>query len=189
MRSNFLDRVVLWFTSAFIIGLAGTYLIAPPPPTLHQAWRLPSWIVPSRTGPSSEPTAISPVVVSPPSRANPVSPESSELPKAFEGSPNSIPTAQAPVPESLAAQSSSVASGPRAATIDAARYTVQVGALRFQENAKELVQQLQARGFTPTVTHDGLYRVRVGQNLERDAAVQLAAHLHEAGFDTYVTSR
>jgi cell division septation protein DedD len=66
------------------------------------------------------------------------------------------------------------------------RYTVQVGALRDQANADQLVAQLRAHGFTPIVSKDTLYRVRVGEDLNRNAAVQLAATLQAAGFDTFV---
>jgi cell division septation protein DedD len=189
---NFVDRVVVWLVYAYIIVLGAVYLIAPPPPKPSQPWRVPAWIISSRPAPSPVRT-MPPLVVAPPIRAQPVSPETNERAMAPGGSPHPTPASQVPVQIPATEQSAlspSSAPGPRVSSSGAqlARYTVQVGALRYHENVDKLVQQLEANGYTPTVTHAGLYRVRVGQNLERNAADHLAADLHAAGFDTYVTS-
>jgi cell division septation protein DedD len=189
---NSLDRVVVWLVYAYIIALGAVYLIAPPPPKPSQPWQLPAWIISGRPAPSTARTTP-PLVVAPPIHARPGPPDTSARALAPGGSTNSTPAAQVPahIPatEQMSVLSPPSAPSPRVPTSGAqpSRYTVQVGALRYRENVDKLVQQLEANGFMPNVTHAGLYRVRVGQDLERNAANHLAADLQAAGFDTYVT--
>ncbi|HXK62244.1 MAG TPA: SPOR domain-containing protein [Acidobacteriota bacterium] len=70
-------------------------------------------------------------------------------------------------------------------------FTVQVGALKSEEEAHKLIVRLQARGFTgilekPTSARDPFFRVRVGNFDNREAAVRMEDSLKQAGFVTYV---
>lgn len=70
-----------------------------------------------------------------------------------------------------------------------ARYHVQVGAFRSREYAEDLVRQLRLHGFAGKIIKDGVYRVWVGETLERPAAEHMAADLESAGFETFLNPR
>jgi cell division septation protein DedD len=60
---------------------------------------------------------------------------------------------------------------------------VQAGAFSRRENAEDLVKQLRAKHYAATIIQGRLYRVWIGQALDRREAEQLAEHLRADGFE------
>jgi DedD protein len=68
----------------------------------------------------------------------------------------------------------------------ASGWAVQVGSFASRENAERLTRELKGKGFAATVSESSskgkrLWRVRVGPEADRAAAVALGAKLHSAG--------
>lgn len=61
------------------------------------------------------------------------------------------------------------------------RWSLQLGAFKGQSNARQATEQLKSRGFNAFVasSEDGLFRVFVGQEAQRDAAEQLKRAVHQ----------
>ncbi|HYM68315.1 MAG TPA: SPOR domain-containing protein [bacterium] len=62
------------------------------------------------------------------------------------------------------------------------RFHVQVGTFDVRQDADELAQRLQKRGYSTSVTTDAPYRVWVGGYLDRPTADRLVNALHALGF-------
>ncbi|MGH9341818.1 MAG: SPOR domain-containing protein [Acidobacteriota bacterium] len=70
------------------------------------------------------------------------------------------------------------------------RYTVQVGAMKVTEEARQLLIRLETKGYAATLQPPGgdqYYRVRVGEFATREEALETEAALKGDGFATYVT--
>jgi cell division septation protein DedD len=69
-------------------------------------------------------------------------------------------------------------------------FTIQLGALKTEAEARRLLTRLEARGYTgimdKPVGRDVYYRVRVGSYETREAAQRAEALLREAGFMTFI---
>jgi len=62
-------------------------------------------------------------------------------------------------------------------------FHVQAGAFARLENAEALVKQLRAKQYTAAIVQGRLYRVWIGQPLNRAGAEQLAQRLRVDGFE------
>lgn len=66
-------------------------------------------------------------------------------------------------------------------------YKVQIGAFSKRENAEQLANQANAKGFdTFIVNEGGLYKVQIGAFGKRSNAEALADRARKAGFDVYI---
>ncbi|MFB3902656.1 MAG: SPOR domain-containing protein [Acidobacteriota bacterium] len=70
-------------------------------------------------------------------------------------------------------------------------YSIQVGALNTEEEARKVIVRLQTRGYTgildkPLSQKDPYYRVRVGSYLTREEAARAEALLKDEGFLTFI---
>jgi DedD protein len=80
----------------------------------------------------------------------------------------------------------SVAPARSPARSDIAGWAIQVGSFASRENAERLARNLKGKGFAATVSESSgkgkrLWRVRVGPEADRAAAVALGARLRAAG--------
>jgi len=70
-------------------------------------------------------------------------------------------------------------------------FTIQVGALKTEEEARKVIVRLETRGYTgildkPVSQKDPFYRVRVGNYASREDAVRAEALLKDMGFLTFI---
>ena len=66
-------------------------------------------------------------------------------------------------------------------------YTVQIGAFRFEENARRYVRRLEQLGFQTYVeVRDGLYRVQTDVYSSLAEAQKVETILQHFGFETYI---
>ncbi len=70
-------------------------------------------------------------------------------------------------------------------------FSIQVGALNTEEEARKVIVRLEARGYTgildkPVSQKDPFYRVRVGNYASREDAVRAEALLKDIGFLTFI---
>ena len=64
---------------------------------------------------------------------------------------------------------------------------MQAGAFSRLENAEDLVKQLRAKHYAASIVQGKLYRVWIGDPLDRREAEQLAEHLRADGFEATLT--
>ncbi len=108
-------------------------------------------------------------------------------PAAKESKPKEAPTPSpsAAASDSKARQQAPAARAAGAATPPTSGWAVQVGSFASRENAERLAHELKGKGFAATVSQGSgpkrLWRVRVGPEADRAAAVALGAKLHSAG--------
>ncbi len=70
-------------------------------------------------------------------------------------------------------------------------FSIQVGALKTEEEARKMIVRLEARGYTgildkPVSQKDPFYRVRVGSYPSREDAARAEALLKDEGFLTFI---
>jgi len=197
---GFFGKLLTFLTLVLIYALAGYVWILPPSrpgsstpyasssPQASPAAQTPS---PSSTTAPPPPAAATP----PPTVAGmPNSVEPPTAPSAPPSPPTTPPAARAPSKEPPAARPPRLPPpSPSVPSADTSRvpvrYHVQVGAFKYREYAEELLQRLSSHGFTGTIVKDGIYRVWVGEYLERNEAERLADDLRTAGFETFLNSR
>jgi DedD protein len=102
------------------------------------------------------------------------------------GAPAPTPAAEPEMPAAPVARVESVAPAKSPARSDAAGWAIQVGSFASRENAERLARNLKGKGFAATVSESSgkgkrLWRVRVGPEADRAAAVALGARLRAAG--------
>jgi hypothetical protein len=103
-----------------------------------------------------------------------------------------VPAPYAQLPYEAVPGSSPMVVSPQS-QIQAAGYTIQVGAFKSQSSATALRDKLQQRGFDAYIAESSqggnpLFRVRVGRFLDKSAASQEVQRLRSNGFsDTWIT--
>lgn len=124
--------------------------------------------------------------------AGPVSPDQkAPSPPAVSQVPNAV-TAEVQRPTTSPGETGAPAKTPD--TVSASRqgvFTIQVGALDTEEEARKVITRLQARGYTgildkPVSQKDPFYRVRVGTYPTREDAARAEALLKDEGFLTFI---
>ena len=88
------------------------------------------------------------------------------------------PTPRAPTPPAPPAQR---------APAKVVLFHVQAGAFSRLENAEDLVKRLRAKHYAASIVQGKLYRVWIGDPLDRREAEQLAEHLRADGFEATLT--
>jgi len=145
--------------------------VLPAPPTDHAGTRL------DLTNKETIPAVTDEQAPAPPSSSPAASPEVTEVKPAM--TPRT-PSADRPVNASVSASSP----GKEA-------FSIQVGALKTEEEARKVIVRLQARGYTgildkPVSRRDAFYRVRVGSYSTREEALRAEALLKDEGFLTFI---
>jgi hypothetical protein len=154
---------------------------------------------------ATTPVAPAPPIAAVPPPAVPAPPVASAPPSTMPGPASALSEA---APRNPAHESAHPTSEPRSAlppvaalggTAEAAhpasasaapeggpKFHVQAGAFRTRAYAEDLVQRLQAHGYTVTLTEGLLIRVRVGNSMSRGAGERLATELRSKGFDAII---
>ncbi len=113
-------------------------------------------------------------------------PSSSSSPAAAPAADQVRPPVSSP-PSTKAAAKPSVAGPAPGKDV----FSIQVGALKTEEEARKVMVRLQARGYTgildvPVSQKDPFYRVRVGSYTDREDALRAEALLKDEGFLTFI---